>query len=319
MATSPSEFFSKIDPFVLVDIGASQGISRTWDRPELNLVTVGFEPNTEEFNKLNQTKDRRWVNAGLAGQTGPRTLYITKGFTNTSLLRPNFPKLAEVDFGDGHTIASELSIHCVTLQEALAGMSCRPDFIKVDTQGTELEILKGGQAFLQNDVVGVEVEVEHFPIYENQPLFAEVDVYMRSLGFELHDLGNFLYLKSRSHPRAGGPKGKIISCDAVYFKSLERILALPTGQRLQKARALLIAYYVYGYSDFGLSALDRLASLLPPEEQTAWRQIFSGQAAGLSRFRRLPGGAFAERVLRRLAGLIRPVKSALWVAGLGNS
>ena len=310
--------FSKIDPFILVDIGAAMGINKQWDRPDLNVVTIGFEPNVEEFRKLEQTQKREWVNAGLAGQTGRRTLYLTKGFTNTSLLKPNFAKLEEVDFGDGHQITSELSIPCLTLQEALEGRSNRPDFIKVDTQGTELEILKGGEALLENEVVGVEVEVEFFPIYEKQPLFAEVDLYMRERGFDLFDLGNFLYLKSRGHHNTGGPKGKIISCDAVYFKSMEKILSLPSGQRLRKIRALLTAYYVYGYSDFGLAALDKLENLLELDERAAWRDIFASQAASLSKFRKIPGGAIASRALRKLSRLLQPVRSALWVAGLGN-
>lgn len=319
MNPKSSGLFSKIDPFVLVDIGASMGIGKQWDRPDLNLITIGFEPNAEEFRRLEQTGNREWVNTGLAGQTGQRTLFLTKGFTNTSLLKPNFAKLEEVDFGDGHTIQAELSIPCLTLEEALAGRSNRPDFIKVDTQGTELEILKGGEALLEDEVVGVEVEVEFFPIYEGQPLFAEVDLYLRERGFELQDLGNFLYLKSRSHSKMGGSKGKIISCDTVYFKSLEKILELPTPQRLRKSRALLIAYYVYGYSDFGLAALDRLEQVLEADERAAWSEIFTAQTARLTRFRHIPGGGFLSRALRKLAALLRPIHSALWVAGLGNA
>ena len=62
------------------------------------------------------------------------------------------------------------------------------DFIKVDTQGSELFVLQGASQVLGQHVVGVEVEVEFASIYGGQPLFADVDRHMREHGFDLFDL-----------------------------------------------------------------------------------------------------------------------------------
>jgi len=39
-----------------------------------------------------------------------------------------------------------------------------------------------------NNVVGIEVEVEFSELYEKQPLFNDVDNFIRDKGFELFDL-----------------------------------------------------------------------------------------------------------------------------------
>ena len=58
-----------------------------------------------------------------------------------------------------------------------------PDFVKLDTQGTELYILKGMQHTLTRSIFSVEVEVEFIEMYQDQPLFNEVDSFMRERRF----------------------------------------------------------------------------------------------------------------------------------------
>ena len=60
----------------------------------------------------------------------------------------------------------------------------RLDFIKLDTQGAELEILRGAGPLLDR-CLGIEAEVMFMPLYEGQPVFADVDGFLRSRGFSL--------------------------------------------------------------------------------------------------------------------------------------
>ena len=62
------------------------------------------------------------------------------------------------------------------------------DFIKLDTEGTELNILKGSKNILKKSVLGLSIEVKFIKVNDDQPLFFEIDKYLRSLGFELYDL-----------------------------------------------------------------------------------------------------------------------------------
>jgi FkbM family methyltransferase len=63
----------------------------------------------------------------------------------------------------------------------------KPDFIKIDTQGYELEILKGGQKTLSSAEF-VLLEVSLLDIYKNCPLVADVLGFMQQQDFVLYDI-----------------------------------------------------------------------------------------------------------------------------------
>jgi FkbM family methyltransferase len=67
------------------------------------------------------------------------------------------------------------------------------DFIKLDIQGAELEVLQGGPETLDH-VLAIVTEAEFVPLYKGQPLFGDVDAHLRSAGFMLH---KFLGLSGR--------------------------------------------------------------------------------------------------------------------------
>jgi FkbM family methyltransferase len=76
-----------------------------------------------------------------------------------------------------------------TLDTVAAGMS-GPLFLKIDTQGSELEVLKGGQATLDRCEV-VQLEVALLPYNEGAPTFLEVITYMDERGFVPLDVSGF--------------------------------------------------------------------------------------------------------------------------------
>lgn len=74
-----------------------------------------------------------------------------------------------------------------TLDAITAKRAVMPDFIKIDTQGYELEILKGGENTLANAAF-VLLEVSFLDIYLNCPLAADVISYMNARGFVIYDI-----------------------------------------------------------------------------------------------------------------------------------
>lgn len=82
------------------------------------------------------------------------------------------------------------------------------DILKLDLQGYELEALKGAERSLPSTKL-VLIEVEFVPLYENQPLFGDLDVFLRERGFFLLNLYELW-----THP-----DGQLTSGDAIYLNS----------------------------------------------------------------------------------------------------
>jgi hypothetical protein len=143
------------------------------------------------------------------------------------------------------------------------------DFLKLDTQGSELAILQGALYCLAG-VVGVKVEVEFIETYRAQPLFAEVDIFMRQQGFQLYDLKRYFW-KRNSRTKSGG-KGQLIFADALYFRSLDSLSNLLVQQdrvvAVNKLLKLMVACLIYGASDYALDVLTSLSMYFSPKEQS---------------------------------------------------
>lgn len=84
--------------------------------------------------------------------------------------------------------------------------------LKLDVQGYELEVLKGGENTLKNiDYILLEANLEQ--LYVNQPSFTEVNNYLNSRGFELSDMLDFNL----------GTKNKYIEIDLLYKRVEKKI------------------------------------------------------------------------------------------------
>ena len=84
-------------------------------------------------------------------------------------------------------------------------------------------------------------------MYIGQPLFSEVDGYVKSRGFVLTDLKRY-YWKRNNNKNTGNSKGQIIFGDALYFKNPEQILSISSINQEKIIRAIFI-YLSYGYID----------------------------------------------------------------------
>jgi hypothetical protein len=111
------------------------------------------------------------------------------------------------------------------------------DYLKVDVQGAELDVLRGGPNLLANAVVA-QVEVEFVQMYKDQPLFGEVDSEMRKNGFVLHRLLGVLgrVFKPIRHADDINRRGsQDMWSDAIYIKDFMRLGELTNEQLIKLA------------------------------------------------------------------------------------
>jgi len=103
------------------------------------------------------------------------------------------------------------------------------DFIKLDVQGAELEILSGGKKLLDQSI-GTLVEVWFDPIYHELPLFGDIDHFLRVQGFTFFSF--HVYNSTQFVGRTTSPvsfdrakthweqklAGQLITADALYLR-----------------------------------------------------------------------------------------------------
>jgi hypothetical protein len=143
------------------------------------------------------------------------------------------------------------------LDTALAGGGVADvDFVKLDTQGSELPILRGATGTLAT-IGAMKVEVEFVPLYEGQPLFSDVDAFMRGAGFQLVDLQR-RYWKRNGYTSYPG-QGQLIWADALYFREHGAFLdALEDGDAAwaeSKVVKFAAACLLYGMHDHAVTLL----------------------------------------------------------------
>jgi FkbM family methyltransferase len=181
---------------VVVDVGCRWGFADFWQQLSPQVLLYGFDPDPAECERLRATyKDANvhLVPLALADEPGERTLYLTREMACSSLYRPDPTLTASLPELACAAEVGTSKILVTTLDEwsAANGVSCI-DFIKLDTQGAELDVLRGSERAL-GTVRALEVEVEFNPIYIGQPLFGDVDKFLRDRGFVLWKLSTLAH------------------------------------------------------------------------------------------------------------------------------
>lgn len=288
-------------PFTLIDVGAAGGVNRRYWKNFRNLTVVGFEPDEREFNKLQQSEGQRWCQVALNSSDGVFDLNVTRHQTNTSLLEPNLEliKQLNMDVRD-FDILRKVPLRCQTLDRVCADHGIVPHVVKLDTQGTELDILKGAEACLRRSIFAVEAEVEFLPLYKNQALFTDVHEYVSGLGFQLMGFLNPVRIRGRECGDGRGMPSHLLSSDALYFKSLSRMeedLSQGDSASLTAAMAISVAYGYDGYAQELCHIARRVAPGLELQVASHLQQL---RGLSIHRHRRLRDFLSKWKILRSI-------------------
>jgi FkbM family methyltransferase len=305
----------------LCDVGARWGLEPPWTEFARHLTVIQFEPDPEEYALLHRSQRMGDVVLpyALHRQEGRAQLHLTAARGCSSLYEPNQDFLAAYPDAGRFKVEATAEVETSTLDRlAQAGAIDHVDFLKIDTQGAELDILVGGESLVRDGVVGLQVEVEFQPMYSGQPLFADVDAYVRGvLGLQLQDLRPS-YWKYAEGIGLGGGKGQLIFGDALYLRAPDRVVQWSQeGARLPPDEAIQLCCFtglVYGYLDYVLHLLARsdVRAVLGNERTDRWVATATryGRSAGAHRGLISKAG----HVLGMLAGAFPPTLGG-WASG----
>jgi FkbM family methyltransferase len=168
----------------------------------------------------------------------------------------------DVVYGNDNSVVEVRDVDIRALDSIMkagqAPLGLTPDFLSLDTQGSELNILKGGVQTFHDHCVALATEVEFHPMYKGQPLFSAIFDFALHHGF--HFVG-FTYLQEISPnrlPLGARAKGVLAFGDALFFRNIDSVRSIARSQNELYLMLLKLAFIAlnFGYLEFALQAID---------------------------------------------------------------
>jgi FkbM family methyltransferase len=182
-----------------------------------------FDADVRQHDKLRATYGENLaLFTDIIGDGTQQTLHLASPASGmTSLLKPDAARLAFFNgfeqFGAVHATETVQT----TRLDDVAGLPDL-DFLKMDIQGGELMALEHGQARLAHCAM-IHLEVSFVPLYEGQPGFGEIDVWMRAHGFIAHrftDVKCWSVSPITRNSDIRSPFNQLLEADVVYARDL---------------------------------------------------------------------------------------------------
>ncbi len=246
--------------------------------PEVHLY--GFEPQPMECARLNASAapNTHYFPRAL-GDGQPHTFHVGRMEATSSLFPPNLDLVRQFrSLAEFMEVTRTFAIDTTRLDDV---QDLPPlHYLKLDVQGAELMIMQNGLRQLHSTVM-VHTEVEFLPLYHGQPLFGDMDCFLRQQGFQFH---RFTSVSGRTAPpflmNQGPyhPMSQSLWADVVYIRDMQQWATLPAQQLLRLAVLLHVLYGSFDIAGLALEAAGRqlglplqqeYIALFAPRQQTA--------------------------------------------------
>lgn len=271
---------------VLADVGSVGGLKSRWRDAAPVIRALLFDPREDPSATPLEKGRAVYFPVGLGKVAGTVRLNVTELGNMSSMLSPNTELLGAFRKKGQHTaIVSTWDMPVDTLDNIVARENIRVDVLKLDTQGSELDILDGAQACLRDSVFLAEVEVSFLERYRGQPLCHEITAYMASRGFDLLDLYRLKRYRYANESQVGNVSlgggqraGRLAYGDAVFMlredRLLPRIRVLPATDAQALALKVILALMIYGKADGATRFFDMSADVIDVETKSRLSRCF---------------------------------------------
>ena len=252
------DFIKSKTPINICDIGASPIDNTDFIQTlfnNCNSKIIGFEPNIHEFKKLERSNPKKKFYNYALGDGKDKTLNICKAPGMSSFLEPNYDYLKIFhSFEEWSEIVSKQEVTTKKLNDVDEIL----DFIKLDVQGYEYEILKYGQKKIKEAKV-IQIETSPFPIYKNEKSMSEIINLLENNGFMLH---MFNKINTRSFKPMVVANNKnlginhLFQLDCVMVKNFKEIKLLDKESLMKLILIMFYSFKSYDFVDYLITILD---------------------------------------------------------------
>lgn len=252
-------------PFVLFDVGVQGGMHPRWKNLGDALELYGFDPLEEPIISLvsQNRKNHHYFTIALGNEDCNRDLFVPE----ISFASSFAPRINNSGLNTGAGNYASVKTRSVPVRRfdtllATGVINCRADFIKMDCEGFEPEILKGATQFIRGcGLIAMESETS-FSVDAGMPYshFFAVYEHIAGLGLDLTELASdrFVtssFLRRAKQLRKGGALkatlARAAAFNALFTRNFKRVIPTSRDQVVKCA----IVLELYGLLD---SAYDLL-------------------------------------------------------------
>jgi len=269
-------------PIRITDVGAMKigGQERWQTLIDRGLATLlGFEPQADECARCNaESRQGCHFLPEALGDGAVWPFYQCKFPATSSVFEPNHDFIRQFNgLSDLMEVVEKSEMQTRRLDDIEEARDT--DFLKLDIQGAELMLLENAIETLKHVSI-IQTEISFVPLYIDQPLFADIDHFLRGQGFMLHTLLGF---GSRTlqptlinnDPFAG--LNQVLWSDVVYVKPFDNLVKGAAPATLLK-RAILF-HTLFGSYDFATRALHEYDRFAQTTLTAAYIEGFSEEQA----------------------------------------
>jgi FkbM family methyltransferase len=277
-----AEVLLRYCPVEIVDIGANPLAQAAPYSPLLErglAHVIGFEPHKEAFAALSAKNDSHadYLNVGVGdGQAHDFHIYSGVGLSSIFPLRQANIDTLELSATD---LVEKTKIETVRLDD-IAEIE-RIDFLKIDTQGSELMIFQNGQEKLSK-TLAIQTELRFLQLYDGEPTMGQVLDHLVQSGFEFHRLvgiNNFMLRDTRRPGFGRWMRQQTGDADGFFVRQLT---ALDKYTEAELARLSLIAGCALNLQNLTLFCLRKLVErgAIPASAEDAYADAVLAERRG---------------------------------------
>jgi FkbM family methyltransferase len=150
----------------------------------------------------------------------------------------------------------------------------KPDFLSLDTQGSELDILCGAEVTFRDHCIALATEIEFHPMYEGQALFSSVFDFALRHGFHFAGFTYLQEISPKRMPVGARAKGFLAFGDALFLRRVDSVKSIAGSRNEQHLMLLKLAFVAlnFGYLEYALLVLE-VAEQTPPDPEVRARLL----------------------------------------------
>lgn len=246
------------DKIVVLDLGSLGGFSSVWDQLEDNVELIGVDPFEEEGIKYGKFGRKEITFKNIISDKDEENVnfYVSEFGQASSLFQENTKLVSRFHAAKYGRIVNTEKVSVKEVSNLLKTQNITKfDFLKIDVEGSELNIMKNLEIILKQNCLGILSECFFQEYRVGIPLFSEIELYLRSLGYYVFDISMEKWGKTNNpieypidhHGNNNGGNAQVMFANVLFLK--DPILN-ENSMSIDQIKKLIVLANLYGQEDF---------------------------------------------------------------------